>query len=120
MKLELRVGNKKIIEPEFKVYTHVSDDDLILIGLRGISIEDEEKISGSINRGDYNIDMSNGVVGLTIDTFIYSFDISYFLTSFFESRNKQYFFITFAFLTELDKIKPREGTAIKMEKKWKS
>ncbi|WP_193133713.1 hypothetical protein [Klebsiella grimontii] len=117
MKIELRVGDKKLIEPEFKVYTHVSDDDLILIGLKDMSIENEEKIDEYINRGDYKIEMSNGVVGLTIDNSIYSFDISCFLRDFLGSRKKQYFFITFAFLNELGKIKYGEGTVIKMEKK---
>lgn len=117
MKLDLIIGDKKLIEPEFKVYTHVSDDDLILIGLMNMSIENEERIDECVNRGDYKIEMSNGVVGLTIDTCIYSFDISHFLRGFFESRNKLYFFITFAFLNELGKIKHGEGTAIKMEKK---
>ncbi|MCO5781371.1 hypothetical protein [Citrobacter meridianamericanus] len=91
MKVELRVGDKKLIEPDFKVFTHVSDDDLILIGLKDMPIENEEKIDEYINRGDYKIEMSNGVVGLTIDNCIYSFELSYFLRGFLQSRKNNIF-----------------------------
>jgi hypothetical protein len=117
MKFNVMIGNKRLVEPDFKVYTHVSDNDLVMIGLRNMSSDEENKISGLINKNKYKIEISHGIIGLTIDDIIYSFDIGEFLGKYIECVDKDYFYLVFSFLDENDKIKTARALAIKMDKK---
>ncbi|WP_035345580.1 MULTISPECIES: hypothetical protein [Dickeya] len=116
MKLELIIDDKKLIEPDFKIYTHDIDKELFLIAIRTESkLEDE--IKSAMKRNDFNIEMESGVMGLYINECIYSFDIGFFLDGYLKNHVKNNFSVAFAFLDDNDRIKKYEVEVIEMTHK---
>ncbi|EDY5734559.1 hypothetical protein GQ105_003398 [Salmonella enterica] len=116
MKLEIRVGDKKLIEPDFKIYTNNIDKSLFMIAIRTEN-KLENEIKNAIRHNDFNIEMDNGVMGLFINEYIYSFDIGFFLDDYLKYHVKNNFSVAFAFLDSNDRIKKDEIEVIEMTHK---
>ncbi|WP_407579543.1 hypothetical protein [Citrobacter koseri] len=116
MKLEFRVGDHKLIEPDFKIYTHDIDKSLFMIAMK-IEKSLENEIKSSINNNEFNIEINNGIMGLFISEYIYSFDIGFFLDDYLKKHVKNNFSVAFAFLDDNDKIKKEEIEVIGMTHK---
>lgn len=116
MKLELRVGDKRIIEPYFKIYTNNIDKNFFMIAIRTEN-KLENDIKSAIRHNNFKIEMDNGVMGLFISEYIYSFDIGFFLDDYLKNHVKNNFSVAFAFLDSNDKIKKDEVEVIEMTHK---
>ncbi|MBA0218811.1 hypothetical protein H4F33_13920 [Pectobacterium brasiliense] len=116
MELEIRVGDEKLIEPDFKIYTNDNDKTLFFIAMK-VDIDAEEKIRQSMNNDEFKIEIQNGIIGLTIIDRIYSFDVRGFLRAYLINHVKDQFSVAFAFLDEDDKIKKENVKDIRMRHK---
>ncbi|WP_407579545.1 hypothetical protein [Citrobacter koseri] len=113
MKLELRVGDKELIEPDFKIYTVKNSNNIIIVAM-AVPSDSENNIKEALKNDEFNIEMENGIIGLSVDDMIYSFDIGYFLKDKFSKREGYNFSIAFAFLDSDDKIKREDLKAMEM------
>lgn len=116
MKLEVRVGDKKLIEPDFKIYTNNDDKVLFFIAMK-VDIYTEEIIRKGINDDKFKIEIQDGFIGLTISDMIYSFDVRDFLRNYLINHVNEQFLVAFVFRDEDDKIKRENVKAIRMKHK---
>ncbi|EJX4926793.1 hypothetical protein OD635_003756 [Salmonella enterica] len=116
MKLEIMVGDKKLIEPDFKIFTNNNNKTLFFIAMK-VDIYAEKKIRQSINDDEFKIEIQNGIIGLSINDRIYSFDVKGFIRNYLITHVKNQFSVAFAFLDENDKIKKENVKAIRMKNK---
>lgn len=75
MKLKLKVEEKEIIMPEFKIYKDFLHNDLIVIAIKNLTDFEEKEIITEINNKNIKINISN-FLDLEINNKIYRFDIS--------------------------------------------
>lgn len=115
MKIEFRVGDKKLIEPDFNIYTHNIDKSLFVIAMKIKKLESE--IKNSLNNNKFNIEMNNGVMGFFINEIVYSFEIGFFLEDYLQYHKGKSFSVAFAFLDDDDKIKKEAVEVIGMTHK---
>lgn len=113
MKIELRVGDKKLIEPDFKIYTEKNSNDIIIVSM-AVPSDDESKIKEALNNNEINIEMDNGIIGLSVYDAIYSLNIVSFLKDKFSKREGHNFSIAFAFIDDDDKNKSEDLKAMEM------
>ncbi|EAT4593543.1 hypothetical protein M8D54_005095 [Salmonella enterica] len=115
MKLELRVGDKKLIEPEFDLYSYNDQPDLLIVDVKGVSSDRKTEIEDCIDSNDYIIAIENGVVGLQLEDVIYSFDMKDYIMDFICKQKEDFFHISFVFLEHNDKVRNGEMTMIRMK-----
>ncbi|ECK0672215.1 hypothetical protein FQU54_25390 [Salmonella enterica subsp. diarizonae] len=113
MKLELRVDDKILKEPDFKIYTLKNDNDVIIIAMN-VTSNIENQVKKAIENDEFKIEMDNGIVGLFVNDSLYSFDIGYFLKDHYRNRDQQHLSIAFAFLDENDNIKKTNLKVMRM------
>lgn len=80
MKFALKVGNKDLVAPEFKILGYKNRKDVIVIGISGIAKSDFDILNRKISQGKFDIEMENSVLGLTIDNKMYVFDLEDYIT----------------------------------------
>lgn len=88
MKLELRVGDKKLIEPEFELYSYNEQPDLLIVDVKRIRKDRKTEIEDSIDSNNYNITIENGVLGFEVEDVIYSFNLSRHIKILFIDKGK--------------------------------
>ncbi|WP_407579562.1 hypothetical protein [Citrobacter koseri] len=115
MKLELRIDDKKLIEPDFKIYTSKDNKTLFFIVMK-VDVDTEEQIRQCINNDEFKIEISDGILGLTAADYIYTFDIRQFINDYMQYHIKDQFSVAFAFLDKDDKIIKENVKAIRMRK----
>lgn len=80
MKFVLKVGDKDLVVPEFKVLGYKNREDIIVIAMSGIEKSDFDILNRKISQGEFDIEMENSVLGLTIDNKMYVFDLEDYIT----------------------------------------
>lgn len=114
MKIEFRVGDKRLIEPEFEVYSYKNHDDLLIVGIKNFLEEDEMIFTNALKDNNYKINMENQILGLEIDGDVYSFDLSGCLNEFLTGQLQNFFYIGFVFSGDNGILKKSKIKAIKM------
>lgn len=117
MKLEIKVGDRTIVEPDFKIYTLKNKGNVIIIAM-SVSSVIESKVKKSLVQDEFKIEMDNGVVGLFVSDSIYSFDIGYFIKTNFNNYDHKIISVGLAFLDVNDKIKKDDLTIVEMVSNW--
>ncbi|EDY5734557.1 hypothetical protein GQ105_003396 [Salmonella enterica] len=115
MKLEFRIGDKKLIEPKFEVFTHKANEDILVIVMEVI-LSMENKIRDAIDKDLFELEMNNGLIGLILNDTIYSFDIHDFLNKTNKQKENNHFFVGFAFFDNNGKIKREKGKVFRIDK----
>lgn len=114
MQFEFRVGDKRVIEPDFNVYSYKGRNNLLIVGLNGMSKSDEEFFKQSLIDERYHIEIQNQIVGLEIDDRLYGFDLRNVLNDFLKNLVGECFYIGFAFEDENGMLKKSKIKTIKM------
>jgi hypothetical protein len=114
MQFEFRVGDKRVIEPDFNVYSYKGRNNLLIVGVNGISTSDEEFFKQSLIDDQYHIEIQNQIVGLEIGDRLYSFDLRNVLDDFLKNLVGECFYIGFAFADENGMLKKSRMKTIKM------
>lgn len=114
MKIEFRVGDKRLIEPEFEVYSYKNHDDLLIIGIMDSLQKDEDVFTNALKDKKYKITLENQILGLEIDSDVYSFDLNVCLNEFLKRQVKKFFYIGFVFTDQNGILKKSKIKAIKM------
>lgn len=114
MKLEFSVGDKRLIEPEFEVYSYKNHDNLIIVGIKDFLQEDEIIFTNALKDKNYKINMENKILGLEIYGDVYSFDLSGCLNEFLTAQLQNFFYIGFVFAGDNGILKKSKIKAIKM------
>lgn len=107
MKIEFKIGEKRIIEPSFKFYFHKERRDVIILGIDNIEFKEEDLISNSLESGSYQVHFENNIFAIELQQKIYSFDLSRWFDDFYNKIDGEPFFIAIAFLDACRNIKPR-------------
>lgn len=118
MKIEMRIGDKKIIEPNFDIYSHDKRNDILLIGIKNLSEEDEILFIDEIEKNKYKIIIENDVLGLELKNVFYSFNLQDCLKDFINEQDNPFYFIGFCFFDSNDIVKDSEISLIKMGMAW--
>lgn len=114
MKLEIKIGDKKLLEPEFKIFTSRDNKILFFIAMK-VDAYTEEVIKKEISNDKFKIEIQEGLICLTITDMIFSFDVRDFLYNYLINHVSKQFSVAFAFLDEGDKIKKENVKAINMK-----
>jgi hypothetical protein len=116
MKLEIKVGNKELIEPEFKIFVSKENESMFFLAMK-VDVNIENMIRENMANDEFKVVMQNGIIGLTISNEIYSFDIRGFLRNHLTHHYNDHFYVAFAFLDSEDKMKIENVKAIRMKHK---
>lgn len=116
MHLEIRIGDKRLMEPEFKIFTSDDNKTLFFIAMK-VDVYTEEMIKKEISNDKFKIEIQDGLIGLTITDMVFSFDVREFLRNYLINHVSEQFLVAFAFLDEGDKIKKENVKAIRMKHK---
>ncbi|ECC5185004.1 hypothetical protein CS238_05360 [Salmonella enterica] len=117
MKLELKIGNKLILEPDFRLFYHRERKDVIIIGIENFEQQDERKINDALESDHYQIHFENAIFCIETQDGIYSFDLSSYFEDFYCQLNAECFFIAIAFIDNDSIIKASRTKMIGMAKR---
>lgn len=116
MNLEIRIGDKRLMEPEFKIFTSNANKILFFVAMK-IDVYTEEMIRNEISNDKFKIQVQDGLICLTITNIVFRFDVRDFLRNYLINHVSEQFLVAFAFLDGGDKIRKENVKAIRMKHK---
>lgn len=116
MYLEIKIGDKRLIELEFKIFTNSDNKTLFFIAMK-VDGYTEGIIRKEISNDEFKIEIQDGIIGMTLSDIVFSFDVRQFLRDYLINHVSEEFLVAFAFLDESDKIKKENVKAIRMKHK---
>lgn len=116
MKFVLKVGDKDLVVPEFKILGYKNREDIIVIAISGIEKCDFDMINQKITEEKFDIEMENSVLGLTIDNKMYVFDLEDYIT-YEDSHYLEDFKVAFTYIDANGTVSKENIVAIGMQSK---